>query len=480
MRARLALVLLALLPAGALAQAPTPEPEQGPLLPEAVAASAAEHYPEVLVALAALRGSEGDLLSARGAFDTVFSVEGRSRLTGFYDGDVIDLQASRQLGPYSAHVYGGYRLSGGDFPTYEDEYFTNESGEVKVGVLFSLLRDRLVDPRRFGVRDAQLALRQAELELLLTRVGVQRRALLAYYTWLEAGQELQILTDLLALAETRQRALAREVERGARAAIFLTENAQNLTRRRVLAETARRDLALAANALSLYYRDADGEPVVVGADRLPEAVPAPPPVAKADLPALLERRPDLGALRLAAQRARARLDLAENDLQPRLDLGAEAGQDLGPIDEDAGFSRDQGEVVLGLSFEVPLANRAARGRRAAASADLARAQAEARLASDRIQAELRDVLVTLEAAERLVALAAQEAEQAEVMRAAEQRRFEGGASDFFLVNLREEAVADARIRYALALLSLNAARATYDAAVLDEQRLGLAPGGGLR
>ena len=460
----------AVLPARAQEADAAPVP---PLLPEQVAASAADHYPEVVAALAERQGAVGALLSARGAFDTVFSVEGQSRVTGFYDGDVIEAKAERAFGPYGTRLYGGYRLADGDFPIYEDVFHTNDSGELKVGVLFSLLRDRLIDDRRFGVRDAQLALVQADLELLLTRIGVQRRALLAYYAWVEEGQELDVLRDLLTLAETRQTAFEQQVERGARAAIFLTENAQNLTRRRALVTEAERDLALAANTLSLYYRGPGGEPIVPGPDRLPETVPLPPPVGEADLPDVLGRRPDLALLRTAAERARARLDLAENALRPRLDLGVEAGQDLGPISGEGGFSRDQGEVILGLNFEVPLANRAARGRVARAEADITRIEADRRLATDRISAELRDVLISLRAAERLVELARLEAEQAEIMRAAEQRRFQEGASDFFLVNLREEAVTDARIKLARAILTLNAARLTYDAAVLDTGRLGL-------
>ena len=450
---------------------------QDPLLPEEVAASTAEHYPEVVQALAERQGAAAGLLSARGAFDTVFSVDARSRVTGFYSGDVIEAKAERYLGgtgPLAGtRLYGGYRLADGDFPIYEDEFFTNDSGEVKVGVLFALLRDRLVDDRRFGIRDAELALEQADLEVALTRLGVQRRALLAYYDWVEAGQELAIFQDLLDLAQTRQTAFEQQVERGARAAIFLTENAQNLTRRRILVEGARRDLTLRANTLSLYYRGPDGEPIVADADRLPGEVPLPPPVADADLPGILDRRPDLALLRTAAERARARLGLAENALRPRFDLGVEAGQDLGPIANQAGFSRDQGEVIVGFNFEMPLANRGARGRVARAEAEVEALRAERRLLGDRIETELRDVLVNLETAERLVALAQQEVEQARTMRRAEQRRFEAGASDFFLVNLREEAVADARVRLAVAVLSLNAARTTYDAAVMDMGRLGL-------
>ncbi len=444
-----------------------------PLLPRDVAASAAAHYPQVVAALAERRGAAGELLAARGAFDTVFSAEGQSRLAGYYDGQYAKAEVSRALGPMGARVYGGYRISEGDFPTYEDYYYTDQAGELSLGILFSLLRDRAIDENRFGVRDARLALREADLEVLLTRVGVQQQALLAYWRWVAAGRQLEVYEDLLRLAQTRTEGLEAEVERGARAAIYLTENAQTVTRRRVLVEQARRDFRLAANALSLYLRGPLGEPAVPAPSRLPapEAVELPT-LADAALPAILARRPELALLRTAAERARGRVALAENTLKPRLDVGVSAAKDIGPVAE-GGPSRNDAEAILGVEFEIPLGRRAARGELAAARAEVRALEAERRLAQDRIGIELREIVLELEAAENLLRLARQEVEQAERIRQAEQRRFEEGASDFFLINLREEALADARTRYARSLYALASARATYDAAVLDLDRLGL-------
>ena len=475
MRGRIGRLAAAAVMMGAAAAQDAPaDASPDPLMPEEVAASAARHYPEVVAALAERRGAAADLLTARGAFDTVFSVDANTRAAGFYDGRYAEAKVERAFGPLGARAYGGYRISRGDYPIYENENFTNESGEAVVGVIFSLLRDRVIDERRFGIRDANLALRQADLELLLTRIGVQQRALLAYYAWVEAGQELEVFRDLLALAETRQVALERQVARGAAARITLTENAQNLTRRAARVASAERDVILAANALSLFYRGPSGAPIAPPVAALPEAVPLPPDVVDADMPAILTQRPDLAALRIAVERAQGRVELAENTLRPRLDVGVEAGQDFGPVGE-GGETFDEGELKFGLTFEMPLGNRAARGRRALAGAELSRVEAEARFARDRIGAELRDVIAKLAAARRLVDLAALEVGQAEAMAAAEAKRFAQGASDFFLVNLREEALADARIRYATAILALNAARTTYDAAVLDQTRLGLTP-----
>jgi outer membrane protein TolC len=64
-----------------------------------------------------------------------------------------------------------------------------------------------------------------------------------------------------------------------------------------------------------------------------------------------------------------------------------------------------------------------------------------------VEIELRNILLELDIAKQLMELARQDVELSETMRRAEVRRFEQGASDFFLVNIREETAADARVAF---------------------------------
>lgn len=140
-RAALALALLA--PVPALAQ-----PAAAPLTLDEVLRSSARAAPQIIEALAKIRSAEGRALTAEGAFDTVFEAEGKSRALGYYDGTVVSGRATRPMGDNGGYLYGNYRVTRGDFPVYEDEFYTNRLGEVKVGALYSLMRDRLVDERR--------------------------------------------------------------------------------------------------------------------------------------------------------------------------------------------------------------------------------------------------------------------------------------------------------------------------------------------
>jgi len=472
LRACLAALLLALWGASSACA-----DEAGVLRADEVLASSAEHFPAILRSLAARRAAGGDALSADGAFDLVFEADSYDRVSGVWSGGAFNSNVKQNLGPLGAQVYGGYRVSDGRFPIYENEYNTNTGGEFKVGGLFSLLRDRQIDQRRFRVADARLAYEQADLDLLMTKIGVQHKALTAYWRWVWSGRQLAVFEELLKIAEDRQSGLERQVSAGARARIFLTENRQNISRRQRLAAEARRTYLEAANVLSLYYRDAAGNPLAPEPDQLPpvevlrEMESVGDPITE-DVPTILARQPELRILRASLERGRRELALRRNELLPRLDLTGEVSRDLGGVGE-GGSTFDSTDTIVGVRFSVPLQRRVARGQVQRAEAELEAVQQSRRLREDQIEVEVRNIFIALEVAEEIVRIAGQEVAQAETMQAAERERFASGASDFFLVNVREETAADARIRYYLAGLEAQVARANYDAASLNLDRLGL-------
>lgn len=447
-----------------------------PLVAAEVLQSSEVHFPRILESLARRRAAEGDALEAQGAFDLVFEADGFSRVSGFYDGTVMQGLTRQRFRNMGGSVYAGYKLSDGDFPIYEDEYFTNSGGEMTVGVLFSLLRDREIDSQRFGIMDTELSLRVADQEVLMTKIGVQRRALGAYWQWVTAGRKLAVYENLLRIAEDRESGLEQQVERGARAEIFLVENRQNLTRRQTLATAAERDFRVAANELSWYYRNDEGSPDLPEASQLPPAeltrLGPVPEVVVADATDALLRRPELLRLRATIERVKNRISLAENTLKPRLDLNLEVDHDFGGIAE-GGLSRDATDTKVGVTFSVPLQQRTGRGRVYAAEAELSALRQEQRLKQEEIEIEVRNILVALDGAEALLRLAEQQVVLTERMRDAEQRRFDSGASDFFLVNIREETAANARILFHEARLDREIALANYFAATVDLDRLGI-------
>lgn len=452
---------IAPLPQMASVDAPT-------LTVDALLANSALQSPQILEALAKTRAADAKRLTAEGAFDTVFSAEGGSRLVGYYGGTYADTKVSRPIEDWGGQVYGGYRASSGRFPVYEDKNYTNELGEIRAGAVFSLLRDRMIDERRFGRVSAEADQTIADAERQMVAIGVQRKALDAYLSWVAAGKRLSIYQNLLSLAQDRQRGLQRTFEAGLRPRIVLTENEQQLLRREAMVVQSQQALYAAANTLSLYWRDAEGRPTIPRIEQLPDALPQP---LTTERPAAVQR-PDLVVAQVRQRLVQDRLALDRNALLPRLDLQMEVARDIGNIGP-GGVSRSGNDVRLGVKFSVPLEQRAARGRVMQTRAELDANRTRAQWLDEQIRAEIDGIAITLDATARLIDLSEQEKKRADEMATAERRRFDMGASDLFLVNTREDSAANV----ALSLLDMQLRRiiasADLAAASGDAEALGL-------
>ena len=443
-----------------------------PLTLNEVLRSSATHAPAILEAITRERQANGRRLSAEGAFDLLFEGDAQSRLAGYYDGTVVEGRATRPLASNGGYLFGGYRVSRGDFPTYDGKAFTNRLGEVKVGAVFSLMRDRLIDERRGRLGLAGGDINLARLDREMVAIGVQRRAIDAYQTWIVAGMRVAVYRHLLSLATERQASIERLIALGARPQILGTENRQNIVRRQTLLVRAEQDLAAAANALSFYLRDGNGERLVPPADRLPDRFPELRlPALGPDLAQRIER-PDLEAILVRLEQVEVKRLLAENELRPRLDIRAEAAKDVGPVGL-GGPSRTPFEGIVGVRFSLPLERRVARGKIAEAAAEADGLRLRRKLIEDQILVEVNGLVIQATTADRLLALAADETALAGRMAEAERRRFQLGASDFIVVNLREESAADAQLRQLDAEYRRAAARAELVAATVDREQLGL-------
>lgn len=452
-----------------IAPLPRPAPVDAPVLQlDDLLANSARQSPQIIEALARTRAADARRLTAEGAFDTVFSAEGGSRLVGYYGGTYADVKVARPLESWGGQVYGGYRASSGRFPLYEDKNYTNEFGEIRAGAVFSLLRDRMIDDRRFGRVTADADRAMADAERQMVAIGVQRKALDAYLNWVASGERLKVYRHLLDLAQERQRGLDRAYKAGLRPRIVLTENDQMVLRRQAMVVQSEQAMAAAANALSLYWRDGEGNPTIPRREQLPAALPEPVVTA---MPQDLQR-PDLLVAELKTRLVQDRLALDRNALLPRLDLNMEVARDIGDIGP-GGASRSGNDVRFGLKFSVPLEQRTARGKLMQTQAELDANQTRARWLDEQIRAEVDGIAIAFDAATQLIALSEQEKQRADTMAVAERRRFEMGASDLFLVNTREETAAGVALGLLDGRLKRLASSADLAAASGNAAALGL-------
>lgn len=171
-------------------------------------------------------------------------------------------------------------------------------------------------------------------------------------------------------------------------------------------------------------------------------------------------------LRLKRRKLEVERRLAENDLLPRLDVAVLAS---GDFNDDPVKSKGEFEVEGALSFSFPVQQRKARGRLAAAEAELRELSAEGRYKQDAIEVEVLDALSAVRNSYRKLVQVREAARLTSQLAVAERRRFELGASTILVLNLREKSAAEAAIDViegtAMYWLSVSAYRAAVGLAL---------------
>lgn len=444
-----------------------------PLDLSSVLDSARQHTPLLLERIAAQKVALAEERGAYGAFDLNLVNKSRSRVNGFWDGSITDTQIQRRLPGLNTRLYAGYRISSGDFPIYEDVLFTNSQGELKAGVALSLLQNRDFDQTRYNLISTRLSRDRATYELQLSRVQVQYQAMTQYQQWLASGLVLDAYQNLRNLANDRQVAFERRVFKGDLARIFLNENRQNILKRETLVNEAQRAFNYHSQKLSFYYRNRQGEPIKPELEQLPGAFPElQTPVLlnlEGDLLRAEQQRPETLIVDNEIELARADLRQGQNLMQPQLDFNVEVSRDFGT----GSVTREGTDVILGLTFTLPLERTRARSAIARARAKIDELHYRQQIVNEQLEIEILNLANDVEAAKRLVEITEQEVEQAQIMQAAESKRFENGASDFFLLNIREENTADAIIRNILSQEQYLISLAAYYAATVNTSELEL-------
>ncbi len=409
-----------------------------------VARLARLYSPKLLSTLEKQNITAAKILEAEGAFDTSIEQDLYSRLHGFYDGQQADTRIVQPLREFNAKLSAGYRLSDGNFPIYEDKRITTENGEFLVGLQMSLLRNRTIDPSRFKLQSAQLQDAIVEADVALIEVALQEQAVEKYWEWLSAGLIYKVYQDLLDIAVERQENFKIQADTGDIARIFLTENQQYILQRQAELNNAALEFEVKANQLGFYARNPSGEPLTPEKEQLPPEFP--PTNAALDVTTFKERlllRPELAQFSIKNDELALQERYGENLLLPKLDVKLEHNNDIG----SGPVSREQAETILKADVSIPLQRRTAKGYIAQAKAQQRQLQYEVQLVKDSLNLKLQNALKALNTAREYVSITEQEIELAQTMQNAEKIRFENGDSDYFLLNMRDENVAKARIKH---------------------------------
>ncbi len=434
-----------------------------------VLTSSIQHFPEIQKAKAKREASEASVQEALGAFDASLNNETQGRVAGFYDGKYSSTKITKPLQDYNARISAGYRVSDGSFPVYDNYSYTNSGGEFNLELFLSLLRDRDIDDERLSLWNNRLSLAKAEQEQLLAKISTQYAAMRAYYEWVAAGEMLRIQENLLTIAQERQKGLKIRANHGDIAAITETENMQYVYRRQGLLNDAKRLYANAAANLSLYLRDTQGEMIIPDTSRIshfPQQNNLS--IELQDTPEkTFSARPEFSVIEADIEREKNNLKAGENKLLPRLDVVARSAQDMGT----GSITRRNTEQIVGVNISIPLQNNTAKGRISKAEANLRTLEADRVLLRNKITQQLQYIENNYQAAKQAIEFSTKEVEVAKKMQQAERQLFDKGGSDYFLLNIREEQLANAENKNISAKLQFYQVMTDYYAATVKLDKL---------
>lgn len=433
---------------------------------ENVIASSVQFYPEIQQAIAGRQIASGDLLSANGAFDYKLQGFALALIDGFYENERVSFKAEQPL--YGGgFINGGYKYGDGDFQPWYLERETNEGGEFAIGLGVPLARNRTIDERRS-------TLLQSQLDVVLVEPLIQQQSLMvslfaanSYWEWVAANAKLSVQRQLLELALTRKEQVEFRIKKGDLPPAAQIDNLRFIASRKAKLVDSQRKVESSAIKLSFYLRDAQGQPILIGRAiedaRFPVTVPLNLNTFFNDQGQALGTRPEFQVLQTQLSQLEIELAQANNLRLPEVNFVADLSKDVGGA---ASSSRDKTpfEAEGGFAGSWEPWQRKALGKAQAVRGKMLQLQAKRQLTQDKIIAELRDARSALNAAARKVEQAIANVELARQTLDNGRKQFDAGDIDLIILNILEQANADAQTDLIDAQAEYRVALAAYQIA----------------
>lgn len=404
--------------------------------------STLKHHPKLLESFANLEYQKGSFQEETSNFDTKLNASNDQRQTGYYDGKITQVELIKPLKILNAKVYAGHRVSSGDFPIYESEYETLSKGENHIGISLSLLKNRSIDKNRLSLWNSKLKIVESNNSLEETKEILKNHATIAFYSWVAAGKKFEVYDDLVKIAETRKDNLKKRINKGDLAKIYLAENEQYLLKRKSKREIAKQKFQNASLLLSFYLRDTSGDPLIPLVDSLPKNFTITFKKAKpTDKLTLTNSSPIIKRIDAQISQNTNLKSLGETNLLPEIDLKLEQAQDRGQGPDKL----RQTDNKISLNFSFPLERNLGKGKVLKAKAKINSLIRKKQYLLEKMMIKTNNLYTKILTAEKVIKLTEEELKLARLLEKSEIKKFDNGASDYFVVNLREQNTASANI-----------------------------------
>jgi HAE1 family hydrophobic/amphiphilic exporter-1 len=448
-----------------------------------------------------ITAADARMESARGSYDATFRFDAG---TGYYRHPITSLFSGApegDLAPSWGYFSGNASLtqlfkSGATvtfstslsregtndaFTLFDPAYFTS----LGVDLRQPLLRNRAIDPARAALHVTALDRDRSGAALARQVLQTVAEVEKAYWGLVAARREVDVRRGNVMLAEEQRRDTSVRIEAKTVPVSDLAQPIAEVERRRGELFAAQEQAARAERALKQLIAEDARDPIWVR-----ELAPADQPEASAiavDVAAALDEaiktRPELAELAAELSATGIDIDLARDSLKPRLDLVAGyTMRGLGGSQNERAFPLpglpvtvpDQltggignayqtlaqqkfPDATVGVTFELPIGRRAARGQLGAAEADRRRTTTAIAEMQARIAVEVSNAATALETASGRMQAARAGLSAAETQLRAEQDRFSVGATTNFFVLTRQNDLATAQLAEISALVDYRTA-----------------------
>jgi outer membrane protein TolC len=429
-------------------------PAYAALSPVIVKESALKYHPSVQAALENYRAADESVRGARGAFDAKVVSEYKRQTKTPYQTTLSRTQLEKPLRLANSKVYvGSEQISnpnGALAPIYNTGNPTSQTGNYTlVGLKLSLWKNLTLDPDRARLRNAKYDASIAKAERKLTELDISRLGQLAYWEWVTARKVEKVYETLLTNGETRNEYLSAKSKRGDIAQIVVTENEQYVASRKGSLQAAKERLLRAEYALSLFYRNENGDPVIPSPAETYEDYPEKLAVLlqnldlDSDIDELIKKRPDMKNLALTLEKSNVDVELAKQDLRPQVDVTTEYFKRT--VDHRPEMPLDYMMVMAHVS--VPIERNLGNGNIAAARARRMVAEKYLNLGHQSYKVDVMSLRQALGLQLEKVRQSEIEFIKSKELVASENYKFHKGGGNLFLVNLREQAMANAEASF---------------------------------
>lgn len=437
-----------------------------PLFLESVLKQVDFNHPKLIGMNIERKIASAKLLEKQGAFDPTLSFNSeyirfnstttRGKLRSTFQNEVV-MEITTRAG---LKFLAGSRFNLGSVKSPLSS--TGDAGEYFGGIKMPFLRGARINEKAAAENQAKLGESLATTNFEEVRLELLKKASDSYWDWVAAKRRLDVANNIYNLAKFRFEAVQERVKLGDLPKIDGVEAEQELQRRQGNIIKAERDLQKAAFKLSLFLWDDRG---------IPEDTPSPErvPVYFGSIirftdeqlnlgkMSAMTRRPELRAININQDISKIDFNLASNQRMPVLDLFVVPGRDTG-IDSVGNT------LKFGVNIVLPLRQRTAEGKMAAARLKIDKLSVEQRAEQQRIVTEVADAISAINTTYDRYMVALKEVNLARELERGERQKFDLGDSTIFLVNQRERATAEAEVKLVDIEAEYQQAVAAYRAA----------------